>query len=127
MSKEEGLNPKDLIGAKKINLALVPTAGLVKVAQCMGNGAEKYGPFNWREEGKKVQLMTYISASLRHLYMYLDGEEVAQDSGLCHLGHAASGILIAIDAIACDNYVDNRPVKGVTAQLIEDDFNKSKV
>src|SRR5271169_6646786 len=84
-------NPKDKIGAKKPRLSLVPPSGLVYAALAMANGADKYGPYNWRD--KKVQAMIYLEACVRHILSWQDGEENAQDSGVPHLGHAIACLL----------------------------------
>lgn len=110
-------NPKDLVGAKKPRLSLVPPAGLVYAALAMANGADKYGAYNWRE--KKIQTMIYLEACMRHLLSFQDGEENAQDSGLPHLAHALCCILILIDAKETGNLIDNRPKAGPMAALVE--------
>lgn len=110
-------NPKDLVGLKKPRLSLVPPAGMVYAALAMANGADKYGPYNWRE--KKVQLMIYLEAAQRHILSFQDGEEIARDSGVPHLGHALACLLIIIDALETGNLVDNRPKAGPMADLIE--------
>lgn len=110
-------NPKDKIGAKKPRLSLVPPAGMVYAALAMANGAEKYGPYNWRE--KKVQSMIYLEAAMRHILAFQDGEETAADSGVPHLGHALACLLILIDAKETNSLIDNRPKNGVMGQLIE--------
>lgn len=83
----------------------------------MANGADKYGPYNWRE--KKVQSMIYLEACMRHLLSFQDGEENAVDSGIPHLGHAIACLLILIDAKETGNLIDNRPKAGATAAMIE--------
>ena len=117
-------NPKDLIGAKKPRLSLVPPAGLVYAALAMANGADKYGAYNWRE--KKVQAMIYLEACVRHVLSWQDGEEDARDSGVPHLAHALACLLILIDAKETGNLIDNRPKGGVTAELIERYTKKGK-
>lgn len=119
----EAFNPKDLVGAKKPRLSLVPPSGLVYAALAMANGADKYGPYNWRD--KKVQSMIYLEACMRHILSYQDGEECAQDSGIPHLGHAIACLLILIDAKETDNMIDNRPKPGAMAALIERYTKKS--
>lgn len=115
---EVGINPKDLIGAKKINMALLPTAGKIKVAQCMEDGAHKYGPFNWRDVNKKVGYMTYLAAAERHLDAFKDGEDLTRDSKLCHLASICAGLMVLIDAIECGTAIDNRPIKGKAGDLL---------
>ena len=111
-------NPKDAIGDTKPQLHLVPSALAIHAALAMKNGADKYGPYNWRE--KQVRATVYLSAAFRHLYAFLDGEDHASDSGVHHLGHAAAGIGILLDAIATGNLIDDRPVAGAAARLLSE-------
>jgi len=122
---EVGINPKDLIGAKKPDISLVPPSAIVGMAMALGNGASKYGPYNWREEGKPVQVRTYLAAAMRHIMEKLDGEDLASDSGIDHLFHAMAGLAVVVDAIQVGNYVDNRPIKGTASKMIEE-FEKKR-
>jgi len=116
-------NPKDIIGATKPPLDLVPPCFEVYVAMAMKNGAEKYGPYNFRD--KKIQSMIYLGAAKRHIAAFIDGEDCAKDSGLNHLAHAAACMAILLDAFLNGNIIDNRPKPGKTAELIEK-FTKKK-
>jgi hypothetical protein len=49
----------------------------------------------------------------------LDGEELAADSGVHHLGHARACCNILLDAAENGFLVDNRPKKGKTSELID--------
>jgi hypothetical protein len=111
------INPKDLIGIKKPQLWLVPSAGVIHTAMAMKNGADKYGAYNWRNN--PVRMSIYIDAAMRHLYQLLDGEDLAQDSGVHHAGHAAACMCIILDAIAHGNIIDDRPPKGPAPELIK--------
>lgn len=82
----------------------------------MGDGARKYGPFNWR--ASPVSTSTYVNAAMRHLISWWDGEEAAADSGVHHLAHAASCLAILMDAEANGCLQDDRPKAGVTSALI---------
>lgn len=115
----QGINPKDLIGAKKAPLSLMPQSALVQIAPVFALGARKYGAYNWREAGKAVQHMTYVEAAQRHLASYIDGETIDPESGASHLAHVAAGMMILLDAIACGNAVDNRPTPAPTAELLK--------
>ena len=114
------MNPKDIQGMKKVPLTLLPTSALVHMAMCMKDGADKYGPFNWREKGKPVSTMIYIAAAQRHLLAYIDGEDKAVDSGHCHLAHAAASLAVLMDAIAVNNYVEDRPEPGPSPRLLKE-------
>ena len=116
-------NPKDLIGVTKPRISLVPPVGIVYEALAMANGAEKYGPYNFRD--KKVQAMIYIEACMRHLMAWQDGEELAEDSGLPHLAHAKACLGILIDAKESGFLIDNRPKPGATAAVIKRYTKKS--
>ena len=95
----------------------------------MMNGAEKYGPFNWRDA--PISYRPYLAAAMRHLASCLDGEDFSQDTVLAelpvhHLGHVMACCAIALDAIECGTMNDNRPkVKGRTGSMIEE-YNRSK-
>lgn len=115
---EDSTNPKDRIGVTKPQLHLVPPALRLYAAAAMKDGAEKYGPYNWRE--KAVRAVVYYDAACRHLDAWFDGENEAEDSGAHHLGHAAACIGILLDALATGNLIDDRPTPGATARLIAD-------
>lgn len=72
------------------------------------DGADKYGAYNWR--AKQVQADVYVDAALRHITAWFEGEELAQDSKVHHLGHAIACCAILLDAQETGNLVDNRPV-----------------
>jgi len=109
-------NPKTKFGALKPNLALIPSTALVEEAVVFGLGAKKYGPYNWRE--KTVSTMTYLAAGLRHLHLFLDGENIDPESGALHLSHARACMAIVIDAKAVGNLIDDRPPAAPTGDLV---------
>lgn len=129
-------NPKQRSGDTKVNLALIPSAGLIYAALGFHDGAIKYGPFNWRQD--KVEIMTYIAAAMRHLLAFVDGEELSEeelwnhpdpekelDQGTVHLGqkphlgHAIACLIILADAISLDHVIDNRPLPGPAPSLLQ--------
>lgn len=110
-------NPKEKFGQTKPQLHLVPPAFLVYTATAFRDGARKYGPYNWRENA--VIATTYVSAAQRHLASWFDGEELAEDSGVHHLAHAAACLAILIDCIETGNLKDDRPAAGNAAALIK--------
>jgi len=111
-------NPKTRFGRAKPPIGLIPGPALVHMAEAFRDGAEKYGPANWRVD--PVSSSTYVDAALRHLLSWYDGEEEAQDSGVHHLGHAAACLAILLDAQAQGTLHDDRPTPGVTASLIKE-------
>jgi hypothetical protein len=114
---KDDTNPKDLMGITKVQLNLIPPASKIYQAIAMEDGAQKYGPYNWRE--KKVQASIYYAALNRHMDAWFDGEELASDSKKPHLAHAIACIGILIDALETGNLIDDRPRPGPTAKLLE--------
>ncbi len=88
------LDPKGDIGATKAPLWLLPPVALEVASWAHKHGADKYGLFNWREN--KVCASTYISAMMRHLNAWRDGEDNDPDSRVSHLAHiiASANILL---------------------------------
>jgi hypothetical protein len=100
-------NPKDLIGATKISTTKIPDVAIAHCAAAMMDGARRYGSYNWRSNA--VQADIYIDAARRHLAAWMNGERVADDSKVHHLGHAMACCAILLDAEAEECLVDNRP------------------
>lgn len=100
------INPKDLLGASKPQMGLIPVGAMEAVARVMELGAQKYGPYNWRT--KPVKLMVYAHAGLRHLFAWIGGESVDPESGQSHLAHCAACMFIMLDAMANKVAKDDR-------------------
>ena len=117
--KLKGLpNPKDLFGVRKVpSYSVVPSTSMIYEALGMWNGAERYGPFNWRDH--PVQCMVYIDALERHIKAFVAGQHMDPKSGMPHLGHAKACIGIIIDALETGNLIDNRLKNPATLRLLE--------
>lgn len=110
-------NPKTVVGVTKPDLSLIPPVALIEEAQAFQDGANKYGPYNWRE--KTVSARIYTAAALRHILAYQDGEEYDPVSGVSHLAHARACLAILIDADSLGMLNDNRSI-GLAAEAIRD-------
>jgi len=99
-------DPKGAAGALKTPLGLIPPSAMEQTALVHKLGAEKYGPFNWRDTG--VCASTYINAILRHLNAWRDGENLDPESGISHLAHIACSCNILLDADYCGTMQDDR-------------------
>lgn len=110
-------NPKDIHGYKKVDLSLVPDIAVFHEAAAFIDGAEKYGPYNWRDHA--VLARVYIAACKRHLDYWMAGQENASDSGVHHLGHARACLAILLDAQATGNLIDNRPKSPLLIELMD--------
>ncbi len=106
------VNPKDIEGAKKAPLHLIPFPVESEVSLALLNGALKYGPFNWRDSG--ITYTEYVAAAKRHLGYFMEGEDVDPESGAHHIAHAIAGLVILLDNILTENGPgnDDRPTPG---------------
>lgn len=110
-------NPKTVFGMAKPALSLVPGAFKAMVSEAFKDGAAKYGPANWRKD--PVSASTYLNACERHMVAWQDGEEIAEDSGVHHLAHAAACLAIILDAQVAGTLLDDRPPACPTGVLMK--------
>lgn len=103
-------NPKDIIGSDKLPLHLWPASATAMGAIGLLEGATKYGRANWRAAG--VRSSIYVDACMRHLAAWMEGEEVAPDSGVPHLANALACLAIIVDAQAAGKLNDDRNYSG---------------
>ena len=112
-------DPKGAAGAVKVPLGLIPPHAMEQTAWVHKLGADKYGPWNWRETG--VCASTYVNAILRHLNAWRDGEDLDPESGISHLAHVACSANILMDAEYCDKLQDDRNTTRQCNEVEEDD------
>ena len=84
------------VGGKKYDegkppVDLVDPAFTLGVASVLGYGADKYGRKNYREG---IAFSRLYAAIQRHLLAFWGGEDMDQESGLSHLHHAATSIMM---------------------------------
>jgi tellurite resistance-related uncharacterized protein len=113
--KQLGINPKDALGLSKVSLSKFPPAASVYGALAMMDGARKYSAYNWR--GNKVIASVYVDACKRHIDAWFDGEELSDDAGVPHIGHAIACLAILADAMETGNLHDDRPPPGAASRL----------
>lgn len=111
-----GENPKDEQGRKKPDLSLVPPSSIIHEATAFMDGAQRYGPYNWRNT--RVLARVYIGAIIRHFEAYLDGEDYDPKSRVHHLAYVKANCSILLDAAELEILVDDRPPKGNAGDLI---------
>jgi hypothetical protein len=110
-------NPKHNVGVTKAPLSLNPPVASIHQSLAHYDGMLKYGPYNWR--ATPVNARIYLEAAMRHIASYLDGETTATDSGVHHLGHVMACAAIVLDAESLGQLIDDRPVAGKSAELLE--------
>jgi len=100
-------NPKQVHGDKKVKVQYIPPSAIIALGQALGEGGDKYGPFNWRNN--PIECLTYIGGCMRHLLAYMDGETIDPEGGKHHLAGALANLAILIDAESMGTMIDNRP------------------
>lgn len=78
---------------------LLPPKALGLLVDCLTYGAKKYDDYNWRKDGG-IDPNRLFAATQRHLWAWKDGETNDKESGLPHLAHAATNLLMMLD-LAC--------------------------
>ena len=103
------MNPK--IGAVKADsgkarIDLIAPSLLFEIGQALEFGARKYSDRNW-EKG-----FTYgrpFASAMRHMWAWWRGEDNDPESGLSHLAHAATCIMMLIEYKHSGRGQDDRP------------------
>ena len=68
----------------KLRWSLVDFKSLEDMVKVLEFGASKYEDFNWTKGLKTTEICESL---LRHLFAYLDGEDVDKESNCSHVGH----------------------------------------
>jgi len=89
-------------------LGLIPPECLTDIADVFGFGAAKYGANNWRNDQHETSWIRTYSSIQRHLNAWHSGEDMDPDSGMSHLAHAASQVMILMTAQSENPEVDDR-------------------
>lgn len=89
----------------KLKYELIPIEALREIVKVYTFGANKYGDRNW-EQGMDWGRM--YGAAQRHLNEYAGRNDVDSESGLYHLAHAATCIMMLLQYQIKDIGNDNR-------------------
>lgn len=83
----------------KPDFTLIPQVALQCVAKVLTLGAKKYSAYNWKNSipGERDRKTRLLASVLRHINAHLRGEVLDDESGLPHLAHAASTILMVLE------------------------------
>lgn len=79
---------------EKPPIGLIPGVALKDEARAFADGRKKYGQWNYK---KGMEWTRVIDAALRHIIAFKEGEDVAPDSGVHHLGHARACLGMLLD------------------------------
>lgn len=110
-------NPKDIIGAKKLPMYLIPGTAKAYMVLALLEGALKYGAYNYRVSGAKASI--YLDAIERHLEKWKNGENADPKTRVHHLGSIMASCAILIDAEQVGVLTDDRPPRAPVAEVID--------
>lgn len=86
-------------------MGLVPPRALMELAEVYTMGAQKYAAHNWT---KGMKWSRIYDAVQRHLNQFWAGEDMDQESRLCHLAHAAWGLFTLLEFRRLHPELDDR-------------------
>lgn len=107
--------------AGKPQLDLLPREGLEQIARVLEYGARKYQIHNYK---KGRAWRRDAGAILRHVFAWLDGEDLDPESGLSHLAHAGCGVLFLLEYLKTHPELDNRREEIVPTREKKPKFGK---
>ena len=102
-------NPKAETAGDKAPFNLIPMTALAEMALVMCLGAEKYGPYNYRNV--VIDTDVYVGAINRHFALWQDGEDDDPEGGK-HLAAIMSCCALLLDAQVTGKIKDNRSLTG---------------
>ena len=73
----------------KPRLSLNPKEAVWGMANAFTHGANKYGDHNFKEG---IEYTRLADACMRHLTAFIDGEDLDNESGNCHIDHALASL-----------------------------------
>jgi len=89
----------------KLRMELVPSVAMEALAAIFGNGADKYGDFNWQ---KGLPWLQPYASCMRHLLAWWEGEDLDQESGQPHIYHAMANLVMIAEYMKKGKGRDNR-------------------
>lgn len=92
----------------KAPVSLIPRSAIIGIAKALDFGAKKYDRYNFMNG---IEYTRLTDATMRHIFAFLDGEDIDKESGLNHINHAAANLCMLLYML------DNR-------QEMDDRFNK---
>lgn len=89
----------------KPDMSLLSSIALFKIAQVMSYGKIKYSAHNWR--GGFIWSRP-AAAALRHIFLWLGGQDLDPETGLSHLAHAGCCIMFLLEFETTKPDLDDR-------------------
>lgn len=89
----------------KAPMSLLSSEALHQTAMVLAFGKEKYAAHNWRNG---FEWSRPLSAALRHILAFQDGEDRDPESGLSHLAHAMCCLMFLLEFEKTHRKLDDR-------------------
>lgn len=91
MPQEKKTDDKKILPNKR-DWDIVPLSFFAPVVDVFQEAGKKYGRCSWMHCEPEELDQKYLSAALRHIAEYADGNQIDRDSGLPHLAHAMANL-----------------------------------
>lgn len=91
--------------AEKPRMDLLPPKPLAEVADVLTYGAKKYGSYNWK---KGMNWSRVMSAAMRHMNAFNDGQNFDDETGRSHIAHAICNLLFLLEYTHTHKELDDR-------------------
>lgn len=91
--------------SEKPQMDLLDTTALVELAKVLDFGAKKYDRFNWKAG---IKWSRVISAAMRHITAFNNGEDVDPETGISHMAHAMCNCMFLLNYIKEHPELDDR-------------------
>lgn len=101
MTQEQGKK----LDTGKTPCELLSPIAMLATADVLAFGARKYAPNNWR---KGLAWSRVIGAILRHLFAFMQGEDLDKETGLPHLDHMGAEIMFLQEFYRTKKELDDR-------------------
>lgn len=92
----------------KLKWALVDFKSLEGLVEVLEYGANKYAPDNWK---KGMPVKEVAESLMRHLFAFLDGEDVDPESGCRHISHVMCNAMFIEFILREKAHYDNRKIE----------------
>lgn len=89
----------------KPKMELLDPYAIEQLAMVLTFGAKKYGAWNW---AKGLSYSRLIGAALRHLFAFVKGEDLDEESNLPHLAHCFCCIMMLLAMTQRHSNLDDR-------------------
>lgn len=117
MTKPEGVK----FDQEKPDMSLMSTKALTEISRALTFGAQKYSRHNWRNG---YQWSRMIAAAMRHITAFNDGEDIDPESGISHLAHAGTCIMMLLEWQKTHPEFDDRYHREIESQADDDEFER---